>query len=201
MEKCKQSLLDVFVNEPAQWEICRIQTVLKGVLSALVYLHSRSYVHRDIKLSNLLVKNDNCVQICDFGCASKMGHPVSSVCGTVSYMPPELIKRDIKYVQSCVDVWSFGCCAFMLMMGHQPFKQHNHEETMLRIQLGLYAQSVEVLAKRNAARLNELLSRMFALDYKLRISSAELLCDPFFASDFTNVTNEITVKSNYSLVA
>lgn len=195
MERCKQNLLHVFLSESSNWKIPRIQRVFKGVLSALVYLHARHYVHRDIKLSNLLVQNANCVKICDFGCISKIGQLTSAnVCGTLSYMPPELFRRDLVKVDACLDVWSFGCCIFMFLMGHQPFAQPNREITKLRIQHGLYTQSAEVIGKAGGIRLNRLLNRMFEANYKNRITSAELLADPFFAVETTvDLNKEISV--------
>lgn len=42
-------------------------SLLKGVCSGLQYLHRRSLCHLDIKLSNVLVKDDGEAALCDFG--------------------------------------------------------------------------------------------------------------------------------------
>lgn len=193
MEKCQRTLLSVFQHESAQWKVPRIQTVFKGVLSALVYLHGQQYVHRDIKLSNLLLNDECCVKLCDFGCVSRIGDSMSNVCGTVSYMSPESIRRSLLQVHPCLDVWSVGCCLFTFLNGHQPFVQSSRDGTMQRILLGLHEQSApEVLAKGGAIRLIRLLDRMFESNCTTRITSTELLADPFFADDSARfVDNEL----------
>ena len=46
--------------------------------SALEYMHSKWYLHRDLKTSNILYNNNNgIVSICDFGMARKYGRLVA----------------------------------------------------------------------------------------------------------------------------
>lgn len=84
--------------------------------SAMSYLHSMSIVHRDIKPENLLVNNDdisniystsklnlflkveldkhgNVVQLklADFGLACEVTEPLYAVCGTPTYVAPEIL--------------------------------------------------------------------------------------------------------------
>lgn len=198
MEKCQRTLLHVFHKEYPQqpWQTSRIRTVFKGVLSALVYLHARNYVHRDVKLPNLLIHSGGCVKLCDFVYAAKTDSPLYSFSGTANYMSPEVISRSLTRVHPCLDVWSFGCCVFMFLLGHHPFAQPQREATILRIQLGLYAQSPKVIGKTGcgAARLQRLLGRMFEDNYKERITATALMTDPFFAVDNAeNGTDEIVV--------
>lgn len=84
--------------------------------SAMSYLHSMSIVHRDIKPENLLVNNDDISNICstsklnlflkveldkhgnvvqlklaDFGLACEVTEPLYAVCGTPTYVAPEIL--------------------------------------------------------------------------------------------------------------
>lgn len=45
----------------------QVKCLLLQLFEGLDYLHSRFYVHRDIKLSNLLMKADGILKIGDFG--------------------------------------------------------------------------------------------------------------------------------------
>lgn len=187
MESCQHTLLSVFQNGSTEWTVARIQTVFKGVLSALVYIHQQNYVHRDIKLSNLLVKEGDCVKICDFGLVAKMGEPLKNFCGTVGYLAPESLLHLITNVHSCLDVWSLGCCLYTFLTGGQPFMRRSRDETVSRIRHGLYENSVEVMSKPGGQQLMQLLERIFEPNYERRITSVDLLADPFFSDAIEGV--------------
>uniref|UniRef100_A0A6C0CL42 Protein kinase domain-containing protein n=1 Tax=viral metagenome TaxID=1070528 RepID=A0A6C0CL42_9ZZZZ len=92
---------------------------IKQIASALDYMHRRGYMHRDIKLQNILIDADDNVKLCDFGYVIK--ESVSNKrCGTPNYISPEIVKGvDYDYR---VDLWSFGVCIFTLWMGRCPFE-------------------------------------------------------------------------------
>lgn len=58
---------------------------------ALKYLHSNKVLHRDLKLSNLLLTDKNALKICDFGLAVKLPDfeaERDTICGTPNYISP-----------------------------------------------------------------------------------------------------------------
>lgn len=80
-----------------------IQKYASQILSALVYLHEgsetrRSIVHRDIKSSNILLKDVNTAVLCDFGESLLLRDDISTnmkmtkpeieerICGTLLFM-------------------------------------------------------------------------------------------------------------------
>lgn len=72
--------------------------IIKQILTALEYLHSINILHRDIKLSNILISaihsREYCnidVKLSDFGLAIQSHHPDEeqfTLCGTPHYIAP-----------------------------------------------------------------------------------------------------------------
>jgi cell division cycle 2-like len=90
---------------------------------ALDYMHSRWYIHRDLKTSNILYNNSTGqVSICDFGMARKYGSPIepySREVVTLWYRPPELLLGAGTYSHP-LDAWSFGCIFAEILTGGKP---------------------------------------------------------------------------------
>jgi hypothetical protein len=103
--------------------------IMRPVLQGLAYLHSRGVTHRDLKLENLLMADATdlgSVRIADFGLAkaafSAAGGDrpgVGAICGTPSYLAPEIIAGQ-RYTPA-VDCWAAGVCLYILLSGVVPF--------------------------------------------------------------------------------
>lgn len=92
------------------------------MLLAIAYIHSKSVVHRDIKLENFLYerKDSDHMKLIDFG-FSKVWDPDTKMynsCGTLAYIAPEVLRKS--YDSQC-DMWSFGVVVFILLVGYMPF--------------------------------------------------------------------------------
>lgn len=69
------------------------RSIMKGILEAVKYLHSKGIIHRDLKPTNILIAQDLSVKIIDFGLSVRLSRQrrASGCCGTLLYMPPEQV--------------------------------------------------------------------------------------------------------------
>eukprot|EP00123_Amoebidium_parasiticum_P000909 comp11835_c0_seq1/m.6465 comp11835_c0_seq1/g.6465 ORF comp11835_c0_seq1/g.6465 comp11835_c0_seq1/m.6465 type:complete len:391 (-) comp11835_c0_seq1:374-1546(-) len=93
---------------------------MRGVLSALHFLHSNGYVHGDIKLENIGLTADMDVKLLDFGFACKVDEATGSAVGTKEYMSPELLQKGRANVDvTKVDIWAAGILFYCLLSACQ----------------------------------------------------------------------------------
>ena len=97
--------------------------LFKQIVEGIDYMHKKSVAHRDIKLENILLDENNSIKIIDFGFSITMQNDrlLNIFCGTPSYMSPELaIKKD--YYGWHADVWALGVLLYVFLCGKFPFK-------------------------------------------------------------------------------
>lgn len=63
MEYCEQDLASLLDNMTSPFSESEVKCIVMQVLKGLQYLHSRYIVHRDLKVSNLLMTDKGCVKI------------------------------------------------------------------------------------------------------------------------------------------
>lgn len=64
------------------------RVIMKDIMKALAYLHGQNFVHRDLKLENVLISKDMRIKIIDFGFAAHGGQIHYDFCGTPHYISP-----------------------------------------------------------------------------------------------------------------
>ncbi|VVB13540.1 unnamed protein product [Arabis nemorensis] len=107
------------------------------LINAVDFCHSRGVYHRDIKLENLLLDDNDNLKVADFGlsavaeCKGPDGL-LHTGCGTHAYLSPEIISRK-GYDGVKSDIWSCGVVLFVLLVGYLPFYDSNRTEMYRKI--------------------------------------------------------------------
>ncbi|KAG8896675.1 hypothetical protein FRB99_008762 [Tulasnella sp. 403] len=114
------SLKEYIYNNPNTDRI----RLLRETAEALVYLHGQSFLHGDIKSSNILVSDDVHVLLCDFG-LSRMSTVATAAglkgAGTIRWQSPELWQSAPKSEKS--DVYAFGITIYEVLSGKMPYEE------------------------------------------------------------------------------
>lgn len=100
------------------------------VLTGIEHLLKHCYLHRDLKLNNILVSKEGTLKLCDFGCSIQLEKdmmlhyvPGSSLGGNPAHMPPELFNAVAGKKVHCgsQDLWACAVLVYEMAGGDSPF--------------------------------------------------------------------------------
>lgn len=160
--------------------------MLYNLASAIKYLHSLNIVHRDIKPENLLVyehqDGSKSLKLGDFGLATLVDGPLYTVCGTPTYVAPEIIAETGYGLK--VDIWAAGVITYILLCGFPPFRGSSEDQEALFDQILMgqldfplpYWDNISDSAK-------ELITSMLQVDVDQRYSALQVLEHPWVNDD------------------
>ncbi|XP_059090502.1 serine/threonine-protein kinase Tao-like [Tigriopus californicus] len=133
MEYCLGSASDIIEVHKAPLLEEEISAICAGCLAGLSYLHCQSRIHRDIKAGNILLTDQGCIKLADFGSAS-IASPANSFVGTPYWMAPEVIlAMDEGQYDGKVDVWSLGITCIELAERKPPYFNMNAMSALYHI--------------------------------------------------------------------
>jgi len=117
--------------------------IIKPLLRAVSYMHSKGVVHRHIKPEHIMYSSTT-IKVLDFlDAADKMNQCLNHRVGQLEYMAPEMLNKpraedifhqvlfmgmaeeDLPQYDEKVDVWSIGCVVYEALTGQQPFLADN----------------------------------------------------------------------------
>uniref|UniRef100_A0A8C1U4C1 Serine/threonine-protein kinase DCLK2 n=1 Tax=Cyprinus carpio TaxID=7962 RepID=A0A8C1U4C1_CYPCA len=160
--------------------------MLYNLANAIKYLHSLNIVHRDIKPENLLVyehqDGSTSLKLGDFGLATVVDGPLYTVCGTPTYVAPEIIAETGYGLK--VDIWAAGVITYILLCGFPPFRGSTDDQEALFDQILLgqlefplpYWDNVSDSAK-------ELIVSMLQVEVDQRYTALQVLEHPWVTND------------------
>ncbi|CAN4099023.1 unnamed protein product [Withania somnifera] len=118
--------------EPLSWT--KRLNIALDVARGMEYLHNlahQSFIHRDLKSSNILLDDDFRAKVSDFGLVKlapdKERSVATRLAGTFGYLAPEYAVTG--KVTTKIDVFSFGVVLMELVTGLTALDEHRSEET------------------------------------------------------------------------
>ena len=157
------------------------------LLSAVMYLHNRGVVHRDIKLENIMLSREGELKLIDFGFSKRIGDKrvLNSCCGSPNYMSPEMLRSTRTQDQSLlptkhskygreVDIWASGVAMYVLLVGKYPFYDERRSLWHKSILQGTYAVPSTV-----SDEARDLLSKLLTVDSDVRYTAEQALSHPW----------------------
>ncbi|XP_037931063.1 chromosomal serine/threonine-protein kinase JIL-1 [Teleopsis dalmanni] len=171
----------------SEFECCNL---FKQICDALRFIHSKNFIHGDIKPENILFSDleTQFIKIVDFGsaCYNNQLSWKDSPRYTLDYAPPEALK-DTEYAiySKAFDIWCLGATLYAMYIGHAPFRKgHNDShlsENTLRERIlneDFYTESEKW--QNSSPEFQDLIRSCLIKDLKKRITLFEVLEHSWF---------------------
>lgn len=164
--------LDIALGDEVRMSFEKSKDIFDDISKALIYAHSKNIVHRDLKLSNIMISDEEgFVKVMDFGLARKAMESMArltnaEIVGSPAYMAPE---QDSGASGKQCDVFALGVCLYEVLTGDLPFKGpdfHNQKEHKLYAPIS----SIALAAPKG---VDELIAKTLEPDPEKRFKSVE----------------------------
>eukprot|EP01083_Nonionella_stella_P050129 133437_1 len=133
-EYYQHDLASLMDSQSVRFTISEMKCIVLQLLSAIEYAHAHFVIHRDIKLSNILLNNNGNIVLCDWGLARLFSNPLkkhTSKVVTLWYRAPELL-FGINVYHTAIDMWAVGCIVAELLQ-HKPLLPGKNEIQQIQL--------------------------------------------------------------------
>jgi serine/threonine protein kinase len=171
-----------------------IANTIIHIAIGLSYLHKHNIVHRDIKPTNIFIKEEGTAVIGDLGVSKffPKSNLLNSLNGSPLCMSPEMCSGT-GYNEK-TDIWSLGCVLYYLLKGIYPYTGENILQLYYRIMNGSYEPVEDKIP--HYREWNELLSKLLDKNPFSR-SRASIICqEPFLVGISTWRIDDIQRRIN-----
>ena len=155
---------------------------LMQLMNGFRELHKHKIMHRDFKLENIFMKDENTVVIGDFGAAKDGSENTSTIVGTLITKAPE-VGTALEY-NNKIDLWSCGVVFYQMLFGIHPWVHSKIATTDVRFRKEIWENSGENLyipdSPKVSSQCKALLKSMIEADPEKRLSWKELFNHSFF---------------------
>eukprot|EP00039_Didymoeca_costata_P012142 m.173781 g.173781 ORF g.173781 m.173781 type:complete len:573 (-) comp15394_c2_seq1:70-1788(-) len=175
------------IVEKGKYEEPAAKLLVRDLATAIQHMHSKQIIHRDLKPENLLVTVDNNgydrIKLADFGLSLVVDKPLHTVCGTPTYVAPEIISETPEGYGLKVDLWATGVIAYILLCGFPPFAAANKAQNDLfrKIRSGKFSFPSPYWDK-ISHEAKDLIRKLLLVNPKERYDANQLLAHPWLAS-------------------
>lgn len=147
-------LYEMYQNERVNFAIF----VVKNILSGIMALHDKGFIHRDIDPSNIMITSDGKIKIIDFGIAKQLNNlntqdqmltSTGQFMGKAQYAAPELVLGDIAHQNKTTDIYAIGILLYELCTGSLPFEGTTHEVLDMQLNSKMPLKNIENRELRN----------------------------------------------------
>lgn len=195
MDLCAGGSMRTLIK-PGPLEDKHLSIILRELLVAISYIHSKGIIHRDIKAANVLITSEGYVRLCDFGVAADTSLNSTkrmTMVGTPYWMAPEVIVEGQSYTNKA-DIWSLGITMYELATGNPPYSDH---EAMRAMMLIAKSQPPRLEGLRFSALIKDVVAQCLDENPDSRPSADELSKHKYvraFAKTPATVLHELTIR-------
>jgi len=164
---------------------CILRLAVKGILSGLHYLHTRSppIMHRDIKSANVLVDTGFNVKLSDFGSSKQFDITQSfSMVGSIPWMAPEVIAQKDGHGRKA-DIWSFGCTIIEMATAAPPWGANRFDNAFMALHYIGFTEATPTIPESLPRSCVAFMQSCLQRDTNVRASAEELLGHAYVADD------------------